>query len=65
MDSQEVRTISVGRTYSVAFEQGAVKGQLGFKVEAHSDDAEEAMLHALNMLKVAQTMAPALEAAKT
>ena len=58
---QEVRNISVGRKYLVQFEQSAVKGQLGFKVEAYDDDAAVAMEVARLLLKDAQALAPAVE----
>jgi len=47
---QEVRNISVGRAFEVSFEQSAVKGVTGFKVVAHSDDADEAMSKAKELL---------------
>jgi hypothetical protein len=56
----EVRTISVGRKYKVKFEQGAVKGQMGFEVEAYDDNPDEAMVQALRLLDTAKTHAPAI-----
>ena len=61
---QEVRNISVGRKYLVQFEQSAVKGQLGYKIEAYDDDPAIAMELAKALLKEAQKVAPALEVSK-
>jgi hypothetical protein len=60
MENQEVRHISVGQKYKVEFEQGAVKGVIGFKVSVSDDDPDEAMVQALRLLDTAKTHAPAI-----
>ena len=41
-DEQVIKHIQVGQKYKVQFEQGATKGIIGFKVEAMSDNEDEA-----------------------
>ena len=55
---EEVKHYSINRKYRVVFEQSAVKGILGFKVEANSDSIEEARKDAEDLLKWAQEKAP-------
>jgi len=58
LETQEHIHRTVGSKYSVTFERGAVKGVIGIKVSAHSDDRVEAFRDAMTMLSDAEARYP-------
>ena len=59
MEDQQVTHTYLNTQYRIVFEQAAVKGVLGFKVEANGDDLLLVKINALEMLEYAKTHAPA------
>ena len=59
MDNQQVTHTYLNSKYRIVFEQAAVKGVLGFKVEANGDDLTMTKAEAIELLKYAQAHAPA------
>lgn len=58
---EEQRIIHVGQRYKVQFEQAAVKGQLGYKVEANGDNLDMVIMEARTLQHQAAEVAPPLE----
>ena len=61
METQIHEHRTVGTKYSVAFERGAVKGVIGIKVSAHSDNMDQAFTDAMFLLHQAETATPIVE----
>jgi len=58
---EEIRHYQIEQRYRVVFEQAAVKGTLGFKVEANGDDMSLVQTEAERLLEYAKAKAPASE----
>jgi len=61
MEEQVIKHIQVGTKYKVTFEQAAVKGQLGWKVEVNGDDSQVVMLEGIKMKMQATNVAPPIQ----
>lgn len=58
MEPEMVIHQTINSRYRVVFEQSAVKGVLGYKVEANGDNLEETMLDAARLQTRAAEIAP-------
>jgi len=61
MEVTETRHITINGKYKVQFERSAVKGVIGFKVEANGDDYNTTLDEAVALMKSAENNTPIVE----
>ena len=64
MDIQEVKHYQINGRYRVQFERSAVKGVIGYKVEANGDDYDITFNDAHSLQKLAELAVPVVEEKK-